>query len=198
MDVPIGYSLVQWRLKCAGDSEEMLTGLAYQWAGPAPGEVERDFAAALFAGVMPSLTVEYSLLGARIVQGSDGPDLIYTVDLATPVNGGVTSGSCPPNTSFLIRKGTGQGGRRNRGRMYIPGVPREAIFANGDIATTTVTGLQTRVDDLQDGPTLVDAGFTTPVLLHGLGLSPTPVSPTPVTSLNVQTKVATQRRRLRP
>lgn len=198
MIIPLGYSYVQWRLLCDGDSEEMLTGMGYEWTDTAPDDSERQAAAALFAPVMQVLTSEYTLRGARIVQGSDGPDLIYNVDATTVVAGAQTPGVAPPNVAYLVRKQTGLGGRRNRGRMYIPGPPRNWFSAAGIFGTTQLASAQTAVEELLDPSTLALAGFSNAVLFHSTGVTPTPSTPTPITSLSVQSKVATQRRRLRP
>lgn len=103
----------------------------------------------------------------------------------------------PNNCAYLIRKRTDAAGRRGRGRFYLPGVAEANVSPTGVLdgvllpeantaAAAFLTGVQalTSVQDM--------------VVLHrseGLGTEP---APTPVTSLVADTRIATQRRRLRP
>src|SRR4051794_2910954 len=47
-------------------------------------------------------------------------------------NSGFSSGeTMPANVAVLVQKRGALGGRRNRGRMYLPGVPRSGVDADG-------------------------------------------------------------------
>lgn len=96
----------------------------------------------------------------------------------------------PPNTALLVKIGSGLVGRKNRGRMYIPGVLLEdEVDASGGINSSTRTGLQAMMTHLGEAIGLISGEI---VILHS------DVSdPTIATSVNVDGTVATQRRRLR-
>jgi hypothetical protein len=98
----------------------------------------------------------------------------------------------PPQVAVLVQKRSGLGGRANRGRFYVPAVwIAEADIDNlGNLTTTVFNATQAQWNSFlvnQDTD-----GYGVWVLHSGFG------APAQVTALNVQRKVATQRRRLRP
>lgn len=105
---------------------------------------------------------------------------------STAATGG-TAGAAAP--AILVRKNTALGGRHGKGRMYIPGLPESQIDPGGLVAATTVTAYQTRVNALL---TALNSASMTPALLHGDA-----TAPSLITSMSVQSVVATQRRRQR-
>jgi hypothetical protein len=131
----------------------------------------------------------------RLEVGQDGGDPIVVEYGATTV-GSNNDEPLPPNCALLVRKTTAFGGRRNRGRAYIPGLSlKPSTSPAGMIDGAAVTALQSDANDwwaaaANVGPPEV-SGL---VLLH----SESPFTPTPITGLDVQDKIATQRRRLRP
>lgn len=180
-----------------GDSEAMITscgvnldgiGSSYQQAL----EALADNWVACLAGSM-SENVE---MGPSFLQVGHFPD-----DPVTFVYDSVTPGSAPnfpmwPNTAVLVRKQGDLGGRRNRGRMYIPGLAlRTLVSPAGVIDSAFLADLQTNLTDFLDNlDSLTEPGPMTLVTLHSSG-TPTPAS---ITTLTAQPKLATQRRRLRP
>lgn len=103
---------------------------------------------------------------------------------------GVDSGvAVAPNTSVLVSKITGLGGRKGRGRMYLPGISENAVDEGGNLSTAKINSIQTELDEFLLGM----SNASRPVyLLHADA-----TAPTLVTSLECQSLVATQRRRLR-
>lgn len=99
----------------------------------------------------------------------------------------------PSNCSLLVRKNTGFAGRKNRGRMFWPGILDESqVDQVGTIDTATVAALQTVFAALFTK--LSGVADATPAILH----KSTPADdPTPVVSHTVMPIIATQRRRLR-
>lgn len=96
----------------------------------------------------------------------------------------------PPNTAALVSLSSGLVGRSNRGRIYMPGVVGEAeVSATGTIEASALTSLQGVINYL--GAALGDVSASL-VILHSATSDPTLV-----TSAQVQSVVATQRRRLR-
>lgn len=108
------------------------------------------------------------------------------------VNGQISGDCTPPNTAILVKKITPQGGRTGRGRFYLPGLPEAGCAPGGGLAGTYRSDIQTTMDNWVAD---LEAIGLLPALLH----SPSsPVSaPLLVTSWTVDSKVATQRKRLR-
>lgn len=132
----------------------------------------------------------FTQITARV--GQDGEPL-FLVDAggATGTNNGDFA---PQNVALLIQKRSAEGGRRNRGRMFLPVITEASVSEVGVLTGTQLTSYQNVADewlqDLQDG----SAGNTDQmVILH----STSPTTPAVVTNLIVQPLVATQRRRLR-
>lgn len=138
-----------------------------------------------------------------------GPDDTGPSASSASSNTGTGSGSAaPPNVCFLAQKNTALGGRRGRGRLYMPGVNEAGIDPNGALVGANLSQFQT---DLNDFLAALDAAGLPMVLLHGPATEwvlvdgqprRVPVAgsvpvPTPVSSLTASSVCATQRRRLR-
>jgi hypothetical protein len=124
--------------------------------------------------------------------GTDGgEDLIGNfVGTAKGISGG---GAPPPNVAVLIHKRTARGGRRGRGRLYMPWwCSDNDTNEDGTILPNIVTALQTAAEQFR---TQLGAAGVPMVLLHSQGLT-TPGPPDPVTQLAVSNVVGTQRRRI--
>lgn len=126
----------------------------------------------------------------RAVVGQDGEPLVGTaVGLES---GSASRESAAPALAALVNLNTGLGGRRNRGRKFLPwAVSDQNVTENGTIQTAAVTALQTAVSTFHAD---VRAEGWEIVVLHGEGSTPIP-SPTEVTSLTVSPIISTQRRR---
>jgi hypothetical protein len=128
--------------------------------------------------VYESCTVQDATTAFVIPNGSIGPG---------------TGVAAPPNTALLLKKLSGLRGRANRGRMYLPGVlDRETIRADGSISGVDLGNYQDHVTNWQT-TTSGATGVTDLVILHADGVT----TPTPVVFVQVESIVATQRRRLR-
>lgn len=107
--------------------------------------------------------------------------------------------SLPPNCAVLVYKRTARGSRRGRGRMYLPWVLTTSdVTEDGQIAATKITSMQTAVEVFRAALATNDMPM---VVLHRPSLPSTqnPTSmgaPDPVTLLEVDSMIATQRRRL--
>jgi hypothetical protein len=134
------------------------------------------------------------VMGAvRVSLGTDGTgDLVYV--LTTTVNGGASiTNALPPNCAVLIHKSTARGGRRGRGRMYLPWTVLEAnVDEVGVLTSTVITSHNAAVSSWQAA---LSSGGNPLVLLHAPGKTATP-APDPVTSMSCDRLIATQRRRL--
>jgi len=127
----------------------------------------------------------------RIQQGTADPSEPITFDLA-PWDGGTAAvPGTTPQVSYLVKKLTARGGRKGRGRMYIPGPPEDAVDAYGQLSESQYDALVTAVADFS-AAMLTATNFGKLVLLHTDPLD----EPDDLTNMFPEVKVATQRRRL--
>lgn len=128
----------------------------------------------------------------RVSLGQDGAeDTIADVAISLPGLNSVTS--VPPNCALLVHKRTARGGRRGRGRLYIPwAMAGSSVDEAGVINASILTGLQTKATQFLSSLTTNNVPM---VVLHNLGIS-TMGPPNLVTSVVCDTRIGTQRRRL--
>lgn len=161
-------------------------------AGITPTQNDTDFILAPATDNLKNLVSSgYVCGGGWVTWGSDGGDIRIDGSVA-PVAGGRAPGAAPPNVATLVQKLTALGGRRNRGRMYLPGAVETDIDNEGLYGTTPLGVLQTAATAFRT-QTLALAQVDQLVLLH----EQAPFTPTEITSLVVSRTVATQRRRQR-
>lgn len=137
-----------------------------------------------------SYSSQTTFLGVRVTESISGG--LITADGAFAVIGTGAQDQMPPNVALLVKKVTQFGGRHNQGRMYLPPawlsetvVTSAGNLAGGDVIT--INGMLEASRAAQ-----VAAGFDL-YLLHSTA-GPIPV---PIDSLSIDSRVATQRRRLR-
>lgn len=192
--IPVGFGLCQLRFIVAGASRESLVTFGYDPPSLDPvlhaQMITDQFTQTNRPGIPTQIQESWSYLGTRVTEMDDvGP---LTGEASDIQDGIMTGGAMPPNCAVLIRKTTASGGRRNRGRMFVPPIyPAEGnVGQTGIIADTFVDSMQTWWTGFRTA--LVTAGLQ-PVIFH----SQVPFTPTPDTSWIVQEVIATQRRRLR-
>jgi hypothetical protein len=97
----------------------------------------------------------------------------------------------PTNCAFLVHKVTAESGRSGKGRMYLPAyvLGEGSIGVNGEI-TASYSTIQARWDSFYSLLTVTESLEVK--LFHS-----TPRASTPVTSFMLDTRIATQRRRMR-
>lgn len=132
---------------------------------------------------MSEVTVRLGTDGGEDLIGSAVNTIAGTAGLSSP----------PPNVAVLIYKRTARGGRRGRGRLYVPWfVGSTNMTEDGVIAAATITALATSIGTWF---TALQTRNVPMYLLHSPGKT-TPGAPNEVTSLVLSNVVATQRRRL--
>ena len=120
----------------------------------------------------------------------NGPnDTGPSADVATTLLGSHADAPGGAQVSMLIGKVSSLGGRRGRGRMYIPAIPESKIDPGGTLDATYASSAQTQATATLSAMLTNNVPM---VLLHN-----DETIPTPVTSLAVSNIVATQRRRQR-
>lgn len=148
--------------------------------------------AAAFETEMPA---EQRVVRCQVRIGQDGgPPVIG--EWAGSLAGAAPSNLVPQNSCTLVRWSSGLGGRRGRGRTFLPWVHEGGVSNTGELTPTAISQTQTCVDDFLESM----AGDPAPLplyILHAPGLTTAP-APTLITGGSVANLIATQRRRLRP
>lgn len=136
-----------------------------------------------------SLSSDYKLASATIRVHDGAVEWFFENAVNLAGTGG--TGILPQNCALLVRKLSGVAGRKFRGRFYWPGMLGEAnVSPQGMITSSVVTTLQGHFTDWFDD---VNTAGSIPVINHE-DLS----FPTAISELIVESRIATQRRRLRP
>lgn len=121
-----------------------------------------------------------------------GPVAVAPINIA----GGAATDAYSPNAALLVTKRTASGGKRGKGRMFLPPLGENVVAVGGIIDATTVTTIQGRLNDFM----AAQAADDLPLYLihrHDPALGQSPVVPTQITQLVLDNKLASQRRRLR-
>lgn len=193
MIIPTGYAQVNLRFGGSGAPEgaEVTFGVDNTATGLTAEQIGNSVETALLDADVRSVWSDDINLDTILVK--KGPNATGASAEVAVNQGGLRSGDADsPNTAILIHKVTEQGGRAGRGRMYWPGVPANLVSVAGILDSEYVSNENT---DLANFLTELTEQDIPMVLLHGEG---SPIStPTPVISLEIDSKVATQRRRLR-
>lgn len=192
MHIPNGFGQINWHLGITGSTRpaEVTLGVELSSFAGTPddaAETARDeFAAAFLASVTEDVFLQETTI-------KYGPNDVGPVGTAAGGGSGAfATATSSPQVCYLISKKTALGGRKHRGRMYMPGVAESNVDSGGFILTAEVTFFQDKVDDFL---TAMTAANLVPCLLHGE--ADAAMAPDTITQFIVQSKAATQRRRLR-
>lgn len=199
--IPPGFASASVEMRASGDPDPWYITFGVD-VSVAAGDTEAVFdtiSDAWTNSFGPNLAIGMATTAYTLTIGSDGPDnLILRRDVNQP--GTSDTGKLPQNCALLVRKVSALGGRKNRGRFFVPGVLNEGQVDNvGVIAPALVDAFNVASALMLSNLELGGATSSTPapmVILHNPGLGSLPV-PTPVTDLSVSPVIATQRRRLR-
>jgi len=197
--VPIGDAVATFVLEVAGGSKQMTWSIGFTdvAAIDGPAMAETIYESAISGGggdpsiyYPDNISDDYTFVGVSLsVMTAPGP-LVF--DHFDPVEGTLTPNfPLPKNCCVLITKRSASGGRKNKGRAYLPPTrfTEADVDANGVLASLYVTSIN---DSLASFLTLMDTAGYEPVIHHSDG------SPgTAITSMDCGSLIATQRRRLR-
>lgn len=193
-EIPVGYGQATALANATGDPEPMVCTMGFQVADPATvGQTAADNFASAFLTALRNRTISlYTWSRVDFVIGKTTGDTAYTSTTGAG-NGALTGAGLPQNCAWLVRKRSPLVGRKNRGRMYVPGVRETNVNEVGIIENTEVAGAQTAWNTFQ---TIIEAdpSFVGLAILHSLGDA---TLPTPISALEVDNVIATQRRRMR-
>jgi hypothetical protein len=199
LDIPTGFAHVVHSLTLEGDPEPMAVTYGVELQPDVPAD--------------PNLTAQslHDVFGAAWASTLGNPYTLRATEIRFPTDAGgpmgigvhvanipmTNAGSfLPQNCAFLLHKRSGLGGRRNRGRMYLPGVNEALVDNKGLMSSTATNGVNAAAAAMLANMTN-GGGVVRMVILHTQTLGPGGTVPTPVTTLLLDPVLGTQRRRLR-
>lgn len=192
--IPPGFAQVTIPMRHASLARAANVVFGVDAAGQPDANLLADAVQGTFATAMNGLFDSQVTIGpATTTVGQDGGGE-PVVGVAGGTNTGGRSGeTLPSNVAALLVKRTARGGRRGRGRMYLPWALSDTEVDDVGILTgAALTKLSTAGTALRTN--LATANIPM-VILHSLGAT-NPGDPNEVTSLLGDPRVATQRRRL--
>ncbi len=203
--LPVGYGTVTVKFSCTGDPEPMVTTFAFRPAPAASTFTALDTAAgalvtqfeAAFVPNAAAFNVEWRWIGASAVYNTSDQGLQYA-ERPRSLAGSAVGQTPMTNSALLVRKATASGGRKNRGRHFVPpfNLNETVVDRNGVLDASVLANQQNVWTSMvpSGGPT----GWKCVVLHTQLPGAPAVAAPTDITALVVQSQMATQRRRMRP
>lgn len=192
--IPVGEAMVSHQFLLAGDLEPM-----YVTYGIDPSSVTTDVEEMAIDihsywqsawGPAGDIVNVYTLSDTTVRYKMDASGTVdFTV--VNPLVGTSTGAPPPSNCAMLIKKVTSSGGRRNRGRMFMPpsNLGETAVDGRGVITPVARVALQGKADDFFEALELPGYEMR---LFHSDG-----APSTRVVSLLVDSTIATQRTRMR-
>lgn len=193
--IPPGYAQCSVQMLHASVTRPAYITLGVDWR-----TVGGDFAGAVVGfgdNLIPALddrvdsNVTFGPIIARV--GSDDGALVYEDTRLTA--GARNMASASPSVSVLVEKRTARGGRRGRGRMFVPWACSVGSASDTDEAGKLSSAAITAwVGTLATIMSNFAADATPLVILHNTG-DTTPGAPDPIISLGVDPVVGLQRRR---
>ena len=201
MATPPGFALCSYELKHGSMSRSAFLTFGCDPTLTSPIDVAilvkgAFTAAGSLASIIDS---NVQLQNTRVSLGTDGNEDIVGSDPTTaPCTKALSS--LPANCAVMVHKRTTRGGRRGRGRMYLPWtIASSSVTEVGGLLAGDVTTIQNACNAWL---TAMNSAVGPVVLLHRpsspdiQGPPSTPGSPNVVTQLVVDPLIATQRRRL--
>jgi hypothetical protein len=192
MEIPVGYAQANFFFGGVGlpSGAECTLGIDVQTEGDTPNLLAENLWDSWRDHILPNQSSDLNITGCTVKYGPQltGPTGVFFQSAP----GLLGSSAVPSNTAYLVSKTTAAGGRAGRGRMFVPGCQETEVSSSGTILLARQTAINTALETFR--AELVSEGHPA-VLLHGAG-SPLFV-PNPITGLECQSTVATQRRRLR-
>lgn len=194
MPIPSGYVEVWFGFRVNGEPRKMFTHLAYKRDLPITQAAVNAGIASFQQEFRPNFAADTLLEDGHVIESETSGGIRWDSDVGT-LAGSKAGSAITANTAVLVKKLTGSGGRRNRGRMFFPCPVEGDVNHQGQLTNLARSEWEADVAKLLPGGVIHTAfGFLgEPVLLHEAGSQ----TPTPITGLVVDPRVATQRRRLR-
>lgn len=194
MFIPEGFSNCRFVFSVDGAPDEM--GFSIGFEGPTGADAEEvaflaneDFVTEFLTPASKMLT-GWHYLGTRVTRTFLGTP--QQGDHPASITGTQTLGGPPCNAAVLVRKLTALGGRKHRGRMFVPpyNLEEDQITNAGLLGTTFMVSQTNSWTGVYNA--FVTSGLS-PMLFHTDPATPA----TPISVFSVQNLAATQRRRMR-
>jgi len=189
MTIPTGYGQAQVRF--AGNGVPLGAAVTFGYIASITALDPLEQAEAIHTNFVESILTVMSLqVSLQSVLVKLGPaDVGPSAEYVSAVPGSVNDNVVAPNTAMLATKRTALGGRKHRGRFYVPGIGEASTNSSGIIVGDLTTDWPAACTSFLGKMNADDLGM---FVLHGDA-----TDPTQVTSLEGQLTLATQRRRLR-
>lgn len=189
MIIPVGYAQANLRFGGAAlpRGAEVTLGLDFSAFVGTTAELAQAVADAWEASMLDQQSTAITLESVLVKKGPNATG--QSAEVFPGTAGTVAAATTSPQVSILVKKVTALGGREGRGRFYMPGYTEADIGADGSLDSTDLDSLQTDADAFHAALLAADIE---PVLLHNSA-----TTPTEILSFQVDSTVATQRRRLR-
>lgn len=192
--IPVGAGLAAFHFACAGKADDVITTCGYTPGdGSDPSATANTIYNAFTGATAPFqaawINTGYSFLGVSVTEMTGtGPVVGQHFDT---IVGTLSGDPMPVNCAVLLRKNTSLGGRKGRGRMYLPPCffGESGVDPAGVIAGVLLGPLSARFNAANGQ--LIGVGIFLS-LLHEDGSAATPIN-----GFSAQSVIATQRRRLR-
>lgn len=193
--IPVGFGVAAFHFAVPNKIDDLVATCGYTYeTGQDPSgharTIREDFTAVGSPFAPGRMNVGTRFLGVSTTEmGPTGP--VVGSDM-TSVQGTQSSTTTPPiNCAVLVKKNTGRGGRKGRGRMFLPCImlDQTSVSTLGAITPAAVTSLEL---ELNAALSLCVADEVPLQLLHADGSSGDGII-----SFSVASVIATQRRRLR-
>lgn len=191
MFIPAGYANMQLLFR-GPNNRNALSAIGILPEGPdlpEPAAAVTQFNSSDF---WENMDDSWLFLGVRLTIGTTDPSEPIVLESPTSQAGGNSGTSAPPNCALLLKKFTSRGGRKGRGRMFVPGLPADYITDGGSLGGA-VDALTIQLDDVLRAM----AGAVNSDELYLFHQEEADGDPDIITSLAVDSTIATQRRRLR-
>jgi hypothetical protein len=197
LTIPAGYGMWTFEHQQVGVQHTALVTLGFKVATPPYTQAQCTSAGTAYLAAMTTLwDAEVTITRVIANIGNDGPPIRFESAINTACTRSAVA-ILPPNVTYLVRKTTAFGGRRYRGRMYLPFVSSTdtGTVQTGALTPAAFTLLQGRATALLTNLVAAGPNASELSLLHAEGKSTTP-APTPIQQLAADDFIATQRRRM--
>lgn len=189
MIIPVGFAQVNYRFTGGGvpRGAECTLGVDHQAFVGTTADLADAMATLWEDNWLPQQITDISLASVLVKKGPNTTG--QSAEVFPGLQGPNALQGTPPQVAILVKKVTALGGREGRGRMYIPGYSEGDVTTAGEITGADLTSLQASADTFLSDAIAADIQ---PVLLHNSA-----TAPTEILSFQVDSRVGTQRRRLR-
>lgn len=199
--IPTGFSQVALEFRNEGDPDPWYVTFGID-SGAYAGRYEElaaGIAAAAAGTWQQDMHTSTTMTAVVMTVGQTGSDNLI-IRVGTNLPGTSTQAKLPQNCALLVSKNSALGGRKNRGRFFIPNMLNDtAVDQVGVIDGGTRSSYETQFAlfllALEEGDFGGVSQSAPMVILHNEGVNVP--DPTLVTSLSVSGTISTQRRRLR-